>query len=233
MIRPASMALAACMALLAACSSSSGTVYERLGPLVSQQLFGGAISGEAEAPPEAFPLTREAVNQIPYATILLRVGDSPGALVVPVADTGGFLFYQDPARRGIVMQGGLITATHGFGYNLDSVKHQRDDPVVVPTPLPQWPSEVVRSYAFTMRGQTDYEIAVVCTYQRGVREFVEIVELRFEVVRMVEICANQKRRFVNTYWAAPGSGFIWKSEQWVGPRLSPFGVEIVRPYRAA
>src|SRR5699024_7470900 len=155
------------------------------------------------------------------------------AFVVPIADNGGYLVYQDREQRGIVMHGGLITATHGFGYNLDAVAHRRDDPVFASTPLAEWPASIARSYDFMLRGQIAYEIAVVCTFERGAREFIEIVELRFEVVRVVETCANPERRFINTYWADPGTGFIWKSVQWVGPRIPAMTVEIVRPYGGA
>ena len=220
-----------CGIVLAACSSGSNTVYEKLGPLLQQELFGGPIlGGEKQPPAEPHEMTRAELNKIPYATIGLRIGDGQRAFVVPLADNDGSLVYQDPARRGIVMQGGLVTGTHGLGNDLDALAHRADDPVVVPTPVPEWPSEVERSYAYTVRGLRPYEIAVTCTYQRGAREFVDIVELRFEVVRVEETCRNPRRTFTNTYWAAPDSGFIWKSVQWVGPRLSPLTVEIVRPY---
>src|SRR5690606_6126893 len=128
---------------LAGCSSGGNTVYERLGPLVQEQLLGDLVT---EPEPEVQPreMTRADLDQIPYATISLSLGDNPRAFVVPLADNGGYLVYQDTAQRGVVMRGGLITATHGFGYNLDSVAHRRDDPVVRPTPLPQWPATVER-----------------------------------------------------------------------------------------
>ena len=220
----------ACAAALGACSSGGGTVYERMAPLLQEQFLGGPIFGEEVPAAEPREMTRAELNEIPYATIALTIGDNPRAFVVPIADNSGYLVYQDPARRGIVMRGGLVTATHGFGHDLDAVQHRRDDPVAVPTPLPEWPSQVARSYEFTVRGLNPYEIGVLCRYERGAREHVDIVELRFEVVRMVETCANARRTFVNTYWANPETGFIWKSEQWVGPNLSPITVEIIRPY---
>lgn len=222
--------LPACAVLLAACSAGSNTIYERMGPLVAQQVFGGPVVGGEEPAVEPREMTRAELNQIPSATIALKVGDSPRAFVVPLVNNSGFLVYQDPARRGVVMDGGLVTATHGMGYDLNSVARRADDPVAAPTPLPEWPGAVERSYAFTLRGQISYDIGVSCTYDRGVRELIDIVELRFEVVRMVETCRNPRRTFVNTYWADPDSGFIWKSVQWVGPNLSPLTIEIIRPY---
>lgn len=217
--------LAGCAVALAGCSSRGNTIFEQMGPILQEQILG---DGEA-APPPPQP-TRAQLNEIPYPTISLRVGDAPPTHVVAVADNGGFLVYQDTARRGIVMEDGLITATHGLGYNLDAVAHERGDPIAGRMPVPEWPSSVSRSYRFSIRGQQQYEIGVVCAFKRGVREIIEIVEVRLEVVRVDETCRNSTRSFVNTYWAAPDSGFIWKSQQWVGPRLEPMTVEIIRPY---
>lgn len=220
------------MVALAGCSSGSGTVYEKLAPLVQDQLLGGTAAGEPAPGAEPREMTRAELNQIPYATISLKLGDNPRAFVVPLADNGGYLVYQDAARHGVVMHGGLITATQGFGYDLDAVAHQRDDPVFKPTPVAEWPATVTRSYGFSPRGRLPYKIGVVCAFERGVREMIEIVELHFEVVRVSETCTNPARRFVNTYWVDPGNGFIWKSVQWVGPRIPEMTVEIVRPFGA-
>lgn len=225
-------AATACAAALAGCSSDRTTIYEQLGPVIQERLLGG-IALSPDEPVEGVtqqPLTRAELNQIPYATISLQQGENPSAFVVAVSENDGLVAYQDVARRGIVMEGGLVTATQGFGYDLDSVAHRIDDPIVVPTPLPEWPAGVERNYSFTLRGVTEYDIAVGCTFERGVREHIDIVELRFEVVRVVETCRNSRRSFVNTYWADPETGFIWKSEQWVGPRVPAMSVEIVRPY---
>lgn len=217
---------------LAGCSSSGDTFYERMGPMVQEQILSGiGLGGAAEDAQQK--MSRAELEQIPYATISLQLGDGPSSYVVPIADNGGYLAYQDAAHRGITMHGGMITATHGFGYDLGSVAHQHDDPIFTRTAPAEWPVALVRSYDFRLRGQGAHDITVQCSFQRGPREFIEIAELRFETVQMIESCANPRRQFVNSYWVDPDSGFIWKSEQWVGPRIPPMTVEIIRPYRAS
>ena len=54
--------------------------------------------------------------------------------------------------------------------------------------------------------------------------------ITFNLERVPETCSNGYRTFANTYWADPATGFVWKSEQWVGPRLEPMTVEVVRPH---
>lgn len=216
---------------MAGCSSGGNTIFERMAPMVQQQVLGGLGLVE-ETVAESHEMTPTELEQIPYATISMKLGDNPAAFIVPIADNRGYLAYQDSVNRGIVMHGGLVTATHGFGHDLDSVAHRHDDPVFTPTPPQHWPAILARSYGFNIRGESTFEITVQCTSERGPAEVIEIVERRFNLLRMVESCSNMRRQFTNAYWVDPGSGFIWKSEQWVGPHIPAMTVEIVRPYSA-
>lgn len=225
MIRSRLVATVACMLALSGCTSEKNSLFGRLTPIVKERIFGEKVPA---GPAREF--TRAELNKIPYATIsIARAGQPPG-YVVAVADNGGYVVYEDPARRSVTMHGGLVTGTGGFQYDLKAVASQLDDPVVVPTPVPAWPGSIERSYRFALRGRDDYQVAVGCAYERGPREFIEVLELRFEVIRVVETCSNARRTFVNTYWADADNGFIWKSEQWIGPRVEPVTIEIIRPF---
>ena len=215
------------LCLLGACTSEGSSAFERLGP-VAKDLILGEEETEAEAPPE---ITRAVLDQIPYATISVQVGELPRAFVVAVSDNAGNVVYQDPTRRSMVMKGGLLSATHGLGYNLSAVKHQADDPVVSARPVADWPELITRSYQLSLANRDDYAITVRCRYQPVARETIEIVELTFDLLRIEETCANGTRTFTNTYWAETETGFIWKSLQWIGPRHDLYAIEIVRPYR--
>src|SRR5690625_3915638 len=97
----AAILLLSLAAMLAACSSGSDTVYERLAPTMRQELLGSLFPEPAE-PSGPNELSRAELNKIPSAVISLKLGDNPRAFVAPVTDNGGYLVYQDTARRGIV-----------------------------------------------------------------------------------------------------------------------------------
>ena len=218
---------------LAACSSGGDSTGERLRPLLEQTVFGGSIFGDEEPAAKPPVFTREQLNAVPFATIALKDAEGNRSYVVPVADNGGYLNYHDALRRSIIMRGGLITATQGLAYNMSAVRHAVDDPIVTPTPVAQWPGDVYRSYQFKLSGGArDFEITTSCVYTLGARERIEIVELFFDTVRVDETCSNAARSFTNTYWAEPDTGFIWRSQQWIGPRQEQMNVEIIRPYKA-
>ena len=218
---------------LAGCSSGGDSSGERLRPILEETIFGGPIFGDAEPLPQAPALTRAQLNEIPFATIAVISKEGQRAYVVPLADNGGYLVYQDALRRGIVMRGGLITATQGLTYNLAAVRHALDDPIVTALPVAEWPGQINRNYQFTAHGGArDYQITTSCTYEPIGAERIEIVELFLDVLRIEETCMNAVRSFTNTYWADVNTGFIWRSEQWIGPRQDPMTIEIIRRYRA-
>ncbi|MFK7944663.1 MAG: YjbF family lipoprotein [Paracoccaceae bacterium] len=212
------------LALLASCTSDGSSAAERLGPLAEEVIFGK----QDPEPPQV--LTRAELAQVPFATLAISTPGGPRSYVAAVANNDGFVAYQDQSRRSIIMEGGMLVATHGLGYDLAAIKHQPDDPVALQTPVSQWPGVVVRNYQFTRTGTTDYQVTVSCSFQKTARERIEIVELFFDVQRIDETCGNGKRSFTNTYWVAVDTGFIWKSVQWIGPRQpDPFVLEVIRP----
>lgn len=214
------------VSVLAGCTNDGSSAFERLRPQIEATVLGGD-----EAPPQATaPIDRAALNAIPFATIAVSAPGQDRAFVAAVANNDGFVVYQDTIRRSVVLEGGLLVGTHGLGFNLSAIKHQTDDPVAVATPLARWPSRVTRNYQFALVGQDGFDITVVCQHQQVAAERIEIVELFYDVVRVEETCGNGARVFSNIYWVDPGTGFIWKSQQWIGPRQpDPLIVEIIRP----
>jgi hypothetical protein len=209
---------------LAGCSSTGENNFLRLGALTKVSIFG---ADEVAVQPEP---TRAQLNQIPSATIALSLGAEPRTFLVPLADNGGYLNYLDSAGHGVVMLGGAVTGTQALGQDLQAVRHQQDDPIAYPAPLDEWPGQVTRDYQFAQRGGAEFSITLLCVFEPLARETIEIFETDFDVVRISETCTNARRQVVNTYWVEEGTGFIWQSEQWLGPYLEPATIEIIRPY---
>ena len=218
------LTIAALAGGLAGCASSGDTNLQQIGALAQVSIFGP----EETAPqPE---MTRAQLDLIPFATIALSFDGGPRTFLVPLADNGGYLNYLDASRRGLVMLGGAVTATKALGQDLKAVRHHRGDPIARPTPLADWPLHLYRDYQFRQRDGAAYSITLSCVFERVARERVEIVEIGFDVVRVSETCTNAARSVTNTYWVEAETGFIWKSDQWLGPHLGQATVEIIRPY---
>ena len=208
--------------LAAACTSQGQSTFQRIAEVVRT----GIAPPEREPAPE---VTRAQLNEIPFATIRVSFGQG-GAYLVPLADNEGYLDYRDAAGRSVRMHDGLVVATEGAGIDLKAVRFGQGDPVANRTPLADWPDSIFREYQYKWLHGEQYGITLACKYQRLASETIEIVEIDFDVVRVVEVCTNQARQVVNTYWVEAETGFIWRSEQWLGPRTGTVEVDIIRPY---
>lgn len=221
-------AAAALVGLAGACAQRSDLFVQQVVEVAIDQLT------RAEAEPAPLP-SRARLDEIGYPMIAITRSDSKatGIVVAVTSNRDGYATYQDRTRRSVVMHGGQLSGTQGFGYDLSAIRTQRNDPVVHLTPPAEWPDKLVRNYQFSLQSTDDFEITVTCTVRRVVREQIVIFEIAYDVVRMQEDCMNDRRAFSNLYWADPETGFIWRSTQWIGPRVTPLTVEVIRPLKPA
>lgn len=216
-----------CLLTLAACNNSKDGLIARSLPILSDGLFG---SSKPEAPART-PVTRAVLNQVPFATISIAPtsNEESRTFIVAVANNNGYVSYQEPSGRSVVLFGSLLTSTNGLGVDLAATKHQVDDPVAVKTPVLDWPSVIIRNYQLSLGSRPNSELTVTCTLQIVARESIEVVELNFDVTRVEENCRSTQREFSNIYWVAD-DGQIWKSIQWAGPALGQLVIQTIRPF---
>lgn len=221
------LGLLAGLLVLGGCSQRSDSFLERVVSEGVSRISGG---GKA-APPPPVP-TRAQLAELPGPLLALTFADRPGTGFITAvnATSDGYITYQDRTRRSVIVRGGLVTGLQGFRYDLSAVKTQRNDPAVYQTPVSAWPNTLYRSYQFSLQSAADYQISVKCLITPTVREDIVIFERTHAVIRVQEDCTNDRRRFINTYWADAETGFIWKSQQWLGARLQPVTIEVVRPH---
>jgi len=210
---------------LAACSSDGPTDLFRIG----QATVGGLFADPAPAPQPT--LTRAELDRIRSAVIAVSEPGGPRAFIVPLARNGPYLTYLDAARRGLVFRGNALVATQGQAFDLEAVRFADGDPIATPTPVADWPRRIDRVYEYQERDIGPFIIAMSCVFTPEGPEEIEILERRHEPVRVTERCYNRARSVENTYWVEPDTGFAWKSQQWAGPNLPPFVIEIIRPFR--
>lgn len=211
-----------------ACAQRSDNVLEQL----ARSGIGSLLGGEEKAPPPPLP-TRAQLDKINAALLSIQFKDDPATGFIGAINRtfDGYVTYQDKTRRSIIVRGALVTGLQGFKYDLSAIKTQANDPVVNQTPVDSWPKSVFRSYQFTLQSAADYQISVKCEITRLAPEQIIVFEKRYDVTRMQEVCTNERRQFINTHWADSETGFIWRSEQWLGPNLRPATISVVNPFR--
>ncbi|MFO7855789.1 MAG: YjbF family lipoprotein [Paracoccaceae bacterium] len=188
-------------------------------------------SGFVDPPPPPQP-TRAEIDAIGFATIAARfTDDGPRAFLVAAAATEDYVTYSAADRRNLILHGAAVSSIRGVGSGL--VSHAAGpgpDPLVTRMPLEAWPSRLVRTWRFSDGLGRETVRAAECRPRAAEEERVEILERRYDLVRVEERCTTSTGSFVNLHWVEPESGFVWKTRQWIGERTPPVRIEILTPF---
>jgi Group 4 capsule polysaccharide lipoprotein gfcB, YjbF len=153
-----------------------------------------------------------------------------------------YLFYGASANKGyvtfatrtlqqITLRGARVTGTRGLGYDLLAHQTEGTDPLVTPTPPARWPSRITRVYTFP-GGDSPQGVKMVfdCVITREGPASATIVQVEHRGIQFSETCQNEDLLFENLYLADINSGYVWRSLQWIGPRMGNVDIEIIEPY---
>ncbi|QHQ36691.1 YjbF family lipoprotein [Algicella marina] len=221
--------LAIALLALAACSS------EGAGPITGalMERVKGALPGGDEEPkgPPPIRLTRAMVDQA--GTAMIRGGllsENARSVFSAVTENRGFVTYASRFGQSLTLHGSLITGTRGMGRDLLSVTPDARDPLVVPTPVADWPASIGRRYVFPGNGPQGRVVEVRCRYTVEKPLEMEIVEVTHTGFQVREDCVGPDIAFQNQHFADGRSGFVWRSQQWIGDAQGTLDLEIVEPY---
>ena len=175
-------------------------------------------------------LTRERIDRIPYASLGVKIGDQPRAVLILSRYDRENLHWLSADRAALVTHGGRLIKTAGFPLNLTTTTFYDADPVRQGT-LHKISDGYRMIRGVDLRPGNRVGVLINSTFRVDGRATIEIVESTFETVRITEI--NRARGldwgFENTYWVDPESGFVWKSVQSFAPGLPPARIEVLRP----
>lgn len=215
--------------LLAGCSS------EGAGPITDAALESvrGLLPGGEDTPkgPPPVQLTRAAVEAAGVA--MVRGGllsEKVRSVFSAFSDNGGYVTYVSRFGQSVTLRGSLITGTRGLGYDLLSVTPDARDPLVRVTPVAEWPSSVGRRYVFPGDGPRGRVVEVRCRYTVEKPLEMEIVEVVHTGVQVREDCVGDGISFQNQHFADGETGFVWRSQQWLGEDQGTLDLEIIEPF---
>jgi len=170
-------------------------------------------------------VTLEEAASVPYATMGIRLGGGPEAMIILAGDEGGQRLWTSRAGIAITTKDGRIVRTAGFEKNLGSYELRND--------------VLGADGARTMRWQADfpdlerYSVPITCQDRPAVDDTIVILGQDIHTRRIDESCSSNYGRldwsFKNTFWVDPSSGLVWRSIQHIHPRLDTLETEILRP----
>lgn len=211
---------------VAGCASNSNSVVD---------LFSKTVSSKTPSP-DQYPLSDEQIRAIPYATMGIRIGDFPRAVLVLATVDGPDLQWVSSDHVSFFTRDGVLVRTHGLGRDLAATRWKASDaaPLAGITrtgtlPAPGAYREIDLKHA------DETAISVESRFEEGREEAIVILGRERQVRRIDEIAVMPAWRWKtrNSFWIDPQSGRVWRSVQQYCPEMPPIALELLKAPAAA
>ncbi len=189
---------------------------------IALEAFQGTIFGYPD------PLiTRETINNIPYASALLKIGKGSSGLIILESVSGNQYTWVSRDRVYLVTVEGRIQKTAGLPNNLTDLKSLKQ----TFEGLIKKPDKVFNYfayYSYEKPNLTDLKVNVSLV-NKGSQEVEILGEVR-NLILFEEKISNDIIRWseTNLYWVDPKDYFVWKSVQHISPKLPAFKLQITK-----
>ncbi len=218
---------------LAACSSGGNSspvlsaIWGKIRP--GARAEAAAAEAEAAARPQIV-VTFDKIKETGLAIIRARVGeDTKGVMLYARSVNENYVTYASQLMQTFTLQGSLITATRGIGYDMLALRTTADDPVTTPTPPENWLGAVSRDYHFAGDTPAGRVVSVVCHFVKGPAYELALLDKTFSTTIMQTQCVGDEAQFTNIH-LVQDDGRILRSAQWLGPDQGMVEIDILEPY---
>jgi len=172
-------------------------------------------------------INKEVINRIPYASALLKIGKgSQGLIILESINSDGYIWV---SKDNVYLQtrNGRIVQTAGLFNNLinltlpnQSFEEVLNDPNAV--------MDYVSYYSYDQPYLLDLQVKV-SLINKGLQEIEILGEVK-NLILIEESISNDEIRWSanNLFWIDPKDYFVWKSVQYVSPKLPSFTLQITK-----
>jgi hypothetical protein len=173
-------------------------------------------------------LTRTDIDRIPYASVAIRMGDGPQALLVLGRYDGDKLDWISAEHEVITTRRGRVVKTVGLPQDLKETIFLTADPVGRPSAAVAQAQQCVRTVDLEP-GHRD-GVLVSSRFEKTGDETIDILGERVATELWQEHGAAPQLGwdYVNLYWIDASSGYVWKSRQTAAPSLPPLEIIVYR-----
>ena len=206
------------------CSSIPSNVSGSIGGSFSKayKALSSLISGY-----EDYPITRELVDQIPYASLKMKIGKGPAGLLILESKKGDEYTWVSADNIYIVTKWGRIIRAQGLTNNLTDIDSSE----------PSF-KEILQSSDLTgenfryvtLDNPEAFGIRIKVSYRKIGLEGVSILDRTRQLILIEEKIENAyiKWRHTNKYWVDQETGFVMQSFQVIAPNLPPILIQITK-----
>jgi len=174
-------------------------------------------------------LTRADIDRIPYASIAVRLGDGPQALLILARFDGDDLHWISAENEVIVTRRGRVVETYGLPVNLKQTTFLTGDPVGRPLSALEATTECMRTIDLEPR-HIDGVLVRSRFASDGADDLTILGDHKATSLWTEANAASELDwEFKNQYWIDARSGYVWKSRQYLSPRLPALEIIVYKP----
>lgn len=173
--------------------------------------------------------TREDIARIPYASIAVRFNEYAQALLILGRYDGDDLHWISTQREVIVTRRGRLVKTYGLPDDLKETRFISDDPVG--KPMTATASATACTRMIDLEPRHIEGIVIRSRFESAGRETLTILDtpLPTDVRIELNVAPDLDWSFKNQFWVDARSGYVWKSLQYLSPRLPPLEIVVYKP----
>ena len=207
------------------CSTTPSAISGNVGASFSKayKALSSLISGY-----EDYPITRELVDQIPYASLRMKIGKGPAGLLILESKNGDEYTWVSADNVYIVTKWGRIIRAQGLTNNLTDVYSSEPSFKEILQTSDSLTGEKFRYVS--LDNPEAFNIRVKVSYKKIGPEDVSILDRARQLILIEEKIENAyiKWRHTNQYWVDQETGFVMQSFQVIAPNLPPILIQITK-----
>jgi hypothetical protein len=174
-----------------------------------------------------YPITRDLVDNIPYASLKLKIGKGSAGLLILEEKQAKNLTYVSADNVRIVLHNGKIIRTSGLDNNLVKIKEPKDS-------FKKFLISKEDEISYYTYSTYDYpaliDMQAKITLKKLGTEEVDILDTKYYLVKFQEIVENSYLgwKVINFYWIDSTDYFVWRSQQSISPLLPIINYEVTK-----
>tara|TARA_B100001057_G_C22635451_1_gene866082 strand:- start:209 stop:877 length:669 start_codon:yes stop_codon:yes gene_type:complete len=220
------MKLSFCFLLLSLLNACSYIDSQRIAPNYAQAFKGIKVFTLGS---EDNLITKQLVDDTPYASIKVKVGKGPSGLLILEEISNTDLVYISADEVRFVIRDGVIIRTSGFDNNLIR-RLEPEDSLLSFLESGKKEQKYFIFHSYDLPQVTDLRLEV--TLKKMQIEQVEILGESYNLLKVEQILENDylgwKKK--NIFWISPQDNFIWKSLQHISPLLPEISLEVTKKF---
>ncbi|WP_051909861.1 YjbF family lipoprotein [Paenirhodobacter enshiensis] len=231
-LRPALVAAGAVLAL-AGCSggdqmgNSRGAYLGGLSKQVAKDItsIGKAKPAPAKPDPEAESRSALGLNKGPLVYISME-GNGYASVIGMAGENGAMRTYYTPYKQSIVLRNGLVAATRGFGFDMESADTASVESLIRSRRSGTAPKVIRYLDGLSLERPIPLSCQVSNT---GKTVSYPFAGTTWSGIQMVEHCTGIAGLKLDNSYVVSAAGAIVSSRQWVTPQLGYMTIQTVRP----